>query len=382
MIIPINTVWHLVSAFMVFIGGLFLFYFLAKIFSIKLKIIIPIYVWHSLFSLIYMYFSLKIGADSVDYYLGALSYKEGFSVGTGFIKFSCYILIYYLDFSYAGVFLTFNLVGSIGLFLFYASLKSITQYSSKFIKILVLLIVFLPSVSFWSSAIGKDAISFLGVNLALWAALNMARRKFIMVLSVVLLLLVRPHIAGMIVIALGLSMLIGSKSLGLTKKIFISSIIFPVVIVLVPFAGKYAGVEDITNVTEVSSYIEDRQGKNMGGGSSLDITNMSLPVKIFTYLFRPLPYEAHSMMSLLSSIENTILLAFFLYTIRFVRVKQNTVSNHAFLWVYIFTATFFLSSMTANLGIAARQKWMIMPLLIYLLFSGISAYQLRKRRMS
>lgn len=147
---------------------------------------------------------------------------------------------------------------------------------------------------------------------------------------------------------------------------------------LAPFAGKYAGIDDITNITEVSSYIEVRQKMNVVGGGALDITSMPLPVKIFTFLFRPLPYDAHSIMSLFSSIENIILLVFFIYTLRFIRVKQNTVSNHTFLWVYVCIATFFLSSVTANLGIAVRQKWMILPMLVYLLFLGIATYRLKK----
>ena len=53
--------------------------------------------------------------------------------------------------------------------------------------------------------------------------------------------------------------------------------------------------------------------------------------------------------------------------------------NHVFLWSYVFLSTIILSSMTANLGIAVRQKWMIMPIIIYLLLTIIKEHQLKMR---
>jgi hypothetical protein len=380
MIAPIETVWHVISIIIIITTSLILLFSLAKNNNTKKKMVLGLYAWHTFFSLIYMYFSLVSGADSIDYYQAALQSNIEFDFGTKFIVYFSHIFVFYFSLSYMGLFMIFNFFGSVGLLLFYASLKSITIYSSKKIKRLAFVIAFLPSVSFWSSAIGKDSISFLAINLALWSTLNLDKRKLLMALSIILLLLVRPHMAGMIVIALSISIFIGSKNIGVTKKIFISFLILPVAFVLIPFAGKYAGVNDVTNIAEVSSYIEGRQGANMGGGSSLDITNMSPPVKAFTFLFRPLPYEAHSIISLLSSLDNLILLGLFIYGIRFIRTKQQGISNHTFLWLYVIISTFLLSSMTANLGIAVRQKWMIMPMLIYLLFAGIDAYQLKKRK--
>jgi hypothetical protein len=118
----------------------------------------------------------------------------------------------------------------------------------------------------------------------------------------------------------------------------------------------------------------------MEGGGGIDISNMSPPMQVFTYLFRPLPYEAHSVSAFIASIDNFIVLLLFLYAIRFVRIKSDTPANHAFLWLYVIGATLILAMTTANLGISVRQKWMAMPMLLYLLFAGIAAHQARKQR--
>ena len=46
----------------------------------------------------------------------------------------------------------------------------------------------------------------------------------------------------------------------------------------------------------------------MGGGSSLDISGMSPPMQLATYLYRPLPFEAHNVTALAASLENVFLL--------------------------------------------------------------------------
>ena len=117
---------------------------------------------------------------------------------------------------------------------------------------------------------------------------------------------------------------------------------------------------------DVLDYVEQRQAYNMHGGGAVDISSMSLPAQMFTYLFRPLPFEAHSLTSLAVSIENVALLVFFLAAITSVVKKGRFVSgvDWVFCTVYAVSAWVLLASTTANLGISVRQKWMFLPMLI------------------
>lgn len=104
---------------------------------------------------------------------------------------------------------------------------------------------------------------------------------------------------------------------------------------------------------------------------------MSYPMQMFTYLFRPLPFDAHSALALFTSIENTILLALFLYVLfknKF-RLHSFIEGKNAWLLIYAFLTCSMLAITTANLGIATRQKWMFMPILIYLLVYAFYQYK-------
>lgn len=377
----LEIIWHLISSSIIFtIGLLALLKFKNKA-GVSTHLTIFIYLWHTLFSMIYMIYTFYGVADASGYYEVAKSGDNiRFALGSPFIELFTYILVSVLNLSYLGIFLIFNIFGSIGLFIFCSILLEITTHCTKRIRHAAVLIILLPSMSFWSSALGKEPIAFLSVTLTLWAALNLQKRKIFMAIAIILMLLVRPHIAGIMIIAMGLSLFISSKQINLAQQAIIGALLIPITITLVPFAANYAGIERLSNINEVIEYIETRQGSNLEGGSSLDIKSMSPPVQVFTYLFRPLPYEAHNIFSLFSSLDNIILLLLFLYTIRFIHNKSNNHANHAFLWLYVIISTLVLSMTTANLGISMRQKWMLMPILIYLLFAGIAAHQAQKQR--
>src|SRR5690606_6325284 len=93
-----------------------------------------------------------------------------------------YITIFFasiLGLSFLGTFIAFSLFGYLGLMAVDASLRIATENKSRFVRYFATLIVLLPSISFWSSAIGKDALSFMAAGLILWAALNPARRTWL-----------------------------------------------------------------------------------------------------------------------------------------------------------------------------------------------------------
>ena len=122
-------------------------------------------------------------------------------------------------------------------------------------------------------------------------------------------------------------------------------------------------------------YIEGRQGHNLKGGGAVDISSMSPPVQMFTYLFRPTLIEARNLVSLAAALDNTILLFLFVaggWAILKKPLPPHLLThNRMFLWIYSFCAWLILAMTTANLGIALRQKWMFAPMLIFLLISVI-----------
>lgn len=375
-----SSAWHVFSAFIIFLLGGLISIYLGKKLKTTANRSFLVYCWHTFFCLVYYYYILKFGGDSLVYYKKALLEDIQLNrLGTNAVNFITYIFVQSFNLSFLATFLLFNIFGSIGLLLFDASLKNSLNNHSKKTNYLATLIIFLPSVSFWSSAIGKDSLSFLATSLALWATLNLSKRGKLMFLAITIMLIVRPHIAGAMILALSASVIF-DKTTSILKKLILSTVSIIIAFSLIPFALDYAGVGGQPDSTAIIEYIEKRQSYNMAGGGGVDISSMSLPMQIFTYLFRPLIFEARSIPSLAAALDNLILLFLFLVGgISLLKTKQlkSSVANRQFMWVYSSICLLILATTTANLGIAIRQKWMFTPFLI-LLF--ITSFKIKKNK--
>lgn len=366
-----NFIWPPILFILFTILSLKLGYF----FKISYKVSLILYLWHTIFCVLYFWFALNFGADSNKYYLRALNdpYIE-FNFGTSFIVLLTRFFHSIFGLGYLDQFLIHGFIGYIGLLAFAGAVNQSISNKTKNIKIFGWLIVFLPSISFWTTGLGKDAISFLAIGLALWAALNLEKRKFLLFFSIVIMFLIRPHIAVVLLLAFIFS-LVFDKRVNIYSKVFFGSFSLLGAAIVLPIMLNYIGLSEANELSDVDNYIDKRQSYNTSGGSSLDISSMSFPMQIFTYLFRPLPFEATSILALLASLDNLILLILsFIGLFSFIKKNIPSIeSNRIFLWFYFFICLSVLAMTTANLGIAMRQKWMFVPVFIFLLLSIIGS---------
>lgn len=333
-------------------------------YKIDIFIVTLIFLWHSLFALFYFLFTLNNPADAKSYYVRSIFNDAEFYPGTKFIIYFSSFFSKNFDLSYLNVSLIFNFFGVLGLVFLYLSLKEYLKGLSWYWSFLL----FIPSMSFWSAGLGKDAISFFSVCLFLYAiTVNHKKIYTLLPISFFFMFMVRPHIASMMIVSFIIYFILKSRVHILIKMLCLP-IIFACVIFSFGFVQNYIGLDE-ASLDSVSNYVDERQGYNQGGGSSIDLKSMSYPMQIFTYVFRPLPFDAHSALALFTSIENTILLILFLYILfknKF-RLYSFIEGKHAWLLICAFLMCSMLAITTANLGIATRQKWMFMPILLYLL---------------
>jgi len=365
---------QLVSSLFVFIFGAIICLALRRPFSTSSSRVLLIYCWHSLFSFVSFLYVINYGGDAIAYFRYSFAPDLGFSFGSAAIRFLASFLTQGFNLSFLGCFLVFQIFGAIGLIAFDAALREVTWYKSRNLRLLATAIVFLPSVSFWSSALGKDALSFFSMGLALWAALRLSRRWFLLAVAMFVMLIVRPHMAGILGIGLAGSFVF-QKGIPLPQRVVLGACALVLAVALVPIGLSYAGVGSDADAGDVMEYIEGRQGHNLKGGGAVDISGMSPPVQMFTYLFRPTLIEVRNLFSLAAALDNTILLFLFIAggwaLIKKPLPAQLLAHNRMFLWIYSFVAWLILAMTTANLGIALRQKWMFVPMLIFLLISVI-----------
>ncbi|WP_418147103.1 hypothetical protein ABL850_09845 [Variovorax paradoxus] len=365
----LETPWHVFGILLIITLGLAMAILVGRRFGLRRRRTSFLYFWHTGFCLLYVLYVLENGGDALGYYQEALFFNE-WKLGTAAVSVIAAPFVHWLGLPFFGVNLVFNFFGVVGLLAFYGGLRSELVDRPRWVRRLAYLVVLLPSVSFWSSGLGKDSLAFMATGLAFWAALNLRSRATLMCVAIGTMLVVRPHMAGILLLAVGASVTFGSE-VSLKRRLVFALLILSASVILIPFALNYAGLGSADSVSEVNDYIEQRQGYNQVGGGSIDISSMSPLMRAFTYLFRPLPFEAHSFAALAASLDNLLLLLLAVLGCWGILSRRKTPSrpSRIFMWCYVVACLGILSMTTANLGISVRQKWMFVPMLVYLLLS-------------
>lgn len=335
-----------------------------------------LYIWHTFFSIYYWKYTTSNTADAVGYFKNSFNLAPDFSPGTKFTESLTYLITSILNSNYLNTTLVFNIFGAIGISLLYLAIKRFINSINK----IWILILFIPSMSFWSAGLGKDSISFMAICLFLYGITESKIPRFTLCFAFLAMFMVRPHIAAIMLVSFIIYFIIKSKTHIVFKVVTIPIILIASIITL-QFVQQYVGLGDLS-VEGIDKYVNKRQGYNLEGGSSVDIASMSYPMQMFTYVFRPLPFEAHSIVALITSIENTILLLLLLYISFKSKFNLRILLEDKNLWLftYAFLTCTVLALTTANLGIATRQKWMFMPVVLYLLIYAYHDYTVKKHR--
>lgn len=341
-----------------------------RVFRVPQMRAILLYVWHTAFCLFYLNYTASNVADTAFYFERSLDGDIGFGLGGQSVILLTSVFSQGLGMSYGGVFMVYNLFGFLGLLALASAVQSTVQTKPKRTRQLSLLVLFLPGFSFWSSAIGKDSISFMAVGLASWSALRLGRRYPAMVIAVLALVCVRPHIAGFLLIALAFATIVAARTSAI-RKVLLGAAITSIAFYSARLALEYTGLGTNLSVNGIGAYFEQRQTYNLGGSSSVELAAMSIPFRLFSYSFRPFFFDAGGMLGLAVSIENLVMLFLFLGFLKdtVVNRTQLTRFQKTFFLLFVVMSWLVLANTTANLGIAIRQKMMFTPMLLILVFS-------------
>lgn len=342
--------------------------------------------YHLLFSFLFYVYTQNNSADANGYWRIAkeasvqdLEHYIASGPGTFFV----YVLNYFpsniLDLHIlTGTFL-YSLLSFIGLFLFYRLAKFYIPYNTKLLGVnLFPAIFFLPSIHFWTAGVGKDTLMLFCIGLFAFSAARLKKRYVGILLAMGLAYMIRPHVFVLLLAAFSFAYLFTSKIMGY-KRFFLFLFLALISILVLPKVFEYANIDNYS-VDSVFSRI-DKQAENLSGsriGSSLDISSYSYPMRFFTFLFRPLFFDARSVLYLLASFENLLLLVFTIKMIRSKPIrtfKESSLVFKGFL-IFILFGTFLFSSVLGNLGIILRMKIMFLPgFLLYSLWAFSYKYQ-------
>jgi hypothetical protein len=142
---------------------------------------------------------------------------------------------------------------------------------------------------------------------------------------------------------------------------------------------EFAGIESL-NVFESSS-VERRASELGKGGSGVDITSYSQPMKFFTFMYRPLFIDAPGALGILTSFENVFILFLSIRMLLAIAPVWNKASGfHKTALFFLVMAAFTLAQISGNLGIAMRQKAQLMPL-FFIFYAVAESHFASKRRL-
>jgi hypothetical protein len=277
------------------------------------------------------------------------------------------------------IFATLSFTGSV---LYYRAYRlAFPESEGHFYRLVVF---FLPSILFWTSAVGKDAWSFfasgfVAYGLALYA--RQARPVGLAVAAVGLGLtyLARPHLAAFMILAAGVAFLLfyrlASRQRLLVWLLGMVTIVVGGVFVL-QSAGEFLGLGSVFTLSaqELEEFYDFRQDVSTTGGSEFTpqtaFTLFGLLAAPVTVLFRPFPWEVHNLWATLTSLESLAWLGLFLWRRRV--LWQRLLSIRQDPWVAFalgYSAIMIVALTTVgNFGIVARQRVALLPFL-WLLFA-------------
>lgn len=362
---------ELVLSVLVLLSGGVICAVVARWLNLHLILAVAFYSWHSLFGFYYARYVLLNGGDAFAYYIKA---RFGFvepGLGTDFVEwltsFPTSVGITYWPITFI-----YNFVGAIGVLLVYAALRETVAAGGRSTvgKWLPIACIFVPSFSFWTSGIGKDSLGCLAVGLFVWSTVRFSRRQPAAIAAILIMLSIRPHIATLMVLSVAVGTVFAAELRGLIR---FGAVVLATAAAFfaVPMALVYSGSTQFMSITD---FVSDRQEQNLGGGSSLDIAGMNPALRLLTFLYRPLPNEAEGLQQYATAIENLLLLVLTLLGLAWVYKAgaARVFRQQSILLFYGISCAILLSQVTANLGIATRQKWMLFPALMVVFVSAWS----------
>jgi hypothetical protein len=332
----------------------------------------------------------KVG-DATEYHQYGVTYVQGNAKPltdlrkTNFIRW--FTGVTYKDFGIDIVtgFLIFSLIAVIGSYLWFRATADSVPFVNK--RMYFAFVMFMPSIAFWPSSIGKEALMQFGLGAAALGASNLLRQRLVRGLLIGapgawILWVVRPHLLAFAACATGLAYLISRRQRPGETEIR-GSLARPLGLVLVALiavwavtqAANFLGMPDFS-LKSIEQTLSEQTAKTSQGGSQFDtnggevhLTPLSLPQGAVTVLLRPFPWEVDSAFQIFASLEAAAITTLIIIRWRCLTTSLRHIRSSPFLfycWTLIALYSITFSSF-ANMGLLVRQRSLVLPALFVLL---------------
>jgi hypothetical protein len=292
--------------------------------------------------------------------------------GTQFVHFVSAIAVGITGPSMPAAFIVFSLLCFVGLVGFAIAFSR--SYPAGDAASYLRWIWLFPSLWFWPSSLGKEALILLGIGVAWlgYAGGGTRIRWSLVAFGTFLIFSVRPQVAAVLLFSLMLGHWLAAGGGWTAGRLLRGTLLFAIGGIGIALAMSSVGIESF-DAEGVQSYMESDPARRVGGGSSIDAVEIGIvgvPIALGNILFRPFPWEARNPMMVFSALE--ILAVWFIIWRRRGRLwenlgrwRQDRIIAAALVFITVYSVT--LGFMVTNLGIIARQRVFFFPFLFLLI---------------
>jgi hypothetical protein len=301
---------------------------------------------------------------------------------TGFVRWVTGVVYYLFGSDMVTGYFVFGLLAFVGSYLWYRA--AVEALPSLDRRLFLLLVLFAPSIAFWPSSIGKEALMQFGIGSTALGTAHVLRNRVVRGLLVAfpgawLMWAVRPHLLGLVTLAGG-----AAYAAGRTRRSAVEdrgSLFKPIGLIIIGFlvvftvsqGAKSLGLPSLS-LDSVQAELDATTQSTQEGGSRFDnggnsLSPLHLPQGAVTVLLRPFPWEVSSPLQILASLEGVALAGFIVYRRSSVALSLRQIRSSPFLF-YCWTLTL-LYAITfqafANFGLLVRERSLVLPALYVLL---------------
>lgn len=326
----------------------------------------------------YYQFSLTAIADSNTYYY------DYYNMATDSLKLGTRGLLNLVQMlkaagaSYLDCFLIFQLFGFAGMMILVRVFQEIEAYVQAPDSRGYLFLLFLPTMNFWTAAVGKDPPLFFAISLCTFAMLSFRKRILLFCLSLGIMILFRAHIALMAVTALAAAAIF-ERSVSTGRKIGLITFALAGMWFTAGAVETSIGV-DATSVSDVSDFLNQHNDLGATQTGTTSVGSASLPLRLLSLLFRPLFFDAHGIMGVLPSFENVAVIIAFIYVALHWRDLALLARRVFFIRFALFFASMIVFGLTLvyyNVGLGLRERIMAFPMVFSVL---VALWSMRRKR--
>ncbi len=269
-------------------------------------------------------------------------------------------------------FMLYSVIGFIGIWYMYRII--IYLRSNTHWDYLYLFVLLLPSLHFWTGLLGKEPICILGIGLTLYSLLKDKNQVYYFITGILLLLIIRPHVALILGAAVFIAYFINTKKFNLRYLIaFIALLGIGIIFLLKSHWLQGISIENFQYLFQV--HHEAFRETN----SYVPLEDYNIFYKIFTFYFRPMPFEYNTLWGWFSGIENLLSLFVFIggiYSIcqLILRHKYKLGKLEISIIIFFLLLAGVLSLAYSNFGLISRMKNQSMPFMLMLCIYWISLY--------